>query len=101
VKNSKESIVPTYKITLSVKAQEDIDRHHKSGNKLAMKRFARIWEELEKHPRTGIGNPEEKKYNYSGYWSRKITEKHRMLYRINEETKTVYIEAAYNHYNDK
>ncbi|OAV66095.1 Toxin RelK [Bacteroidales bacterium Barb6XT] len=91
----------TYKLIFTPQAKEDIARLRKSGDKQALKKLDRIREELEEHPKTGIGKPEQKKYGLSGYWSREITEKHRIIYRIQEETVTVVVVKAYGHYDDK
>ncbi len=41
--------------------------------------------EIQKDPFKGIGKPEPLKGNYSGYWSRRITLTHRLIYRITNE----------------
>jgi toxin YoeB len=35
-----------------------------------------------RHPFTGIGKPEPLKRNLSGWWSRRITSEHRLIYRV-------------------
>jgi toxin YoeB len=39
------------------------------------------------------------KYNFNGYWSRRINQKDRMIYRVEEEIVTVII--VMGHYSDK
>jgi toxin YoeB len=90
-----------YIVTLNPKATEDIKFYQKAGNKIAIAKINRILEELEIHPETGIGRPEKKKYNYSGYWSREIDKKNRMLYQIKENIVTVEVVSAIGHYDDK
>ena len=34
----------------------------------------------------GIGKPEALKYEWQGYWSRRITEEHRLVYRVTADT---------------
>jgi len=53
------------------------------------------------HPETGIGKPEKKKHNLSGYWSREIDKKNRMLYYIDKDIVTVSVVSALGHYDDK
>ncbi|WP_083488657.1 Txe/YoeB family addiction module toxin [Pedobacter borealis] len=53
------------------------------------------------HPTTGAGKPELKKYNLSGLYSRRITQKHRLVYQINGEEVSVLVLAAAGHYGDK
>ena len=49
----------------------------------------------------GIGSPEPLKYELSGYWSRQINKKDRLIYKVKEETITIYIVSATGHYNDR
>ena len=48
----------------------------------------------------GIGKPEPLKENLSGYWSRHINEKDRLIYRINEDGE-LEIAQCRAHYGDK
>lgn len=48
-------------------------------------------------PYQGIGKPEPLKHAFSGYWSRRITDEHRLIYRIANET----IEIAQVRYHYK
>ena len=82
-------------------AKEHLEDYKKAGNKIALAKIKRIYEELEEHPETGIGRPEKKKYNYSGYWSREITKKDRLLYFIDKNIITVTVVSAMGHYGDK
>ncbi|WP_317193098.1 type II toxin-antitoxin system YoeB family toxin [Pedobacter segetis] len=43
-----------------------------------------MFKELQEHPKTGVGNPEQLKHKLSGYWSRKINLKDRLIYKIDE-----------------
>ncbi|OAV63376.1 hypothetical protein Barb6XT_03168 [Bacteroidales bacterium Barb6XT] len=56
----------TYKVSFTPTANDDIAKHRKSGDKQVLKRLERIKIELEKHPETGVGNPNRKKYSYAG-----------------------------------
>lgn len=42
----------------------------------------RLIDDIQKHPFTGLGKPEPLRRNLSGFWSRRITRKHRLVYRI-------------------
>ena len=61
----------------------------------------RLIDELKEHPKTGLGHPEQLKGKPEGRWSREITKKHRLVYRIFETEVVVLILATYGHYNDK
>jgi len=54
---------------------------------------------LEIHPKIGTGNPEQLKYQLSGFWSRRINKKDRLIYEIIEEPENlVVIISALGHY---
>ena len=40
-------------------------------------------EDIQRHPFTGLGKPEPLKRNLKGFWSRRITRAHRLVYRVN------------------
>jgi toxin YoeB len=54
--------------------------------------------ELINHPSTGTGQPEKLKHELSGKFSRRINRKHRLIYEIDEDAKTVYVLSAKAHY---
>jgi toxin YoeB len=59
-----------------------------------------IIEELKQSPTVGIGNPEPLKHNLSGFWSRRIYKKDRLIYQIIEEPDNlVVILSALGHYD--
>lgn len=39
-----------------------------------------------REPFTGLGKPEPLKHNLSGYWSRRITDEHRLVYTVEKDT---------------
>lgn len=39
-------------------------------------------EDIQRHPFKGLGKPEPLKRNLRGFWSRRITREHRLVYRI-------------------
>lgn len=88
-------------VELTEKAKNDLAKHKKSGNKANEKKIKKILEELKEHPYTGIGQPEELKYNLSGKWSRRINQKDRMVYEVKETIVTVDVISAMGHYSDK
>lgn len=67
----------------------------------AFAKAVRFLEELKEHPRTGTGHPEPLKGKPEGRWSREITKKHRLVYRIFDTEVVVLILTAYGHYDDK
>jgi toxin YoeB len=91
----------SYILKLTNDAIEDIEYLKKTGDKAALKKLAVLLAELTEHPRTGKGQPEELKHNFSGCWSRRINNKHRIVYKIEEKQVTVIILYARGHYKDK
>ena len=67
----------------------------------AYKKVVSFIEELKEHPKTGTGHPEPLKGKPEGRWSRQISKKHRLVYRIYETEVVVLVIAAYGHYDDK
>ena len=54
-------------------------------DKKILKKINRLIKEIERDPFEGIGEPEPLKYNWSGYWSRRITIEHRLVYKVLDE----------------
>ena len=52
--------------------------------------------DIDRDPFDGIGKPEPLKYNYSGFWSRRIDEVNRVVYKV--EDGNVYIISCRYHY---
>jgi toxin YoeB len=90
-----------YIIELTDLAKEHLQKHKKTGNKTTLKKITSIFEELENHPFIGIGKPESLKHNLTGFWSRRINQKDRIIYSVNEEIVLVEIISAIGHYSDK
>lgn len=90
-----------FRVEVTKEATKDIEKHLKSGNKISINTIAKILVELTENPFEGTGKPEALKYEYSGYWSRKINQKDRLIYRVDEEIIIVYIVSAMGHYSDK
>jgi len=65
-------------------------------NSKTHKRIAKLLNECAKTPFEGTGKPEPLKGNLSGYWSRRITDEHRLVYKVTDEAITVI--ACKNHY---
>ena len=65
-------------------------------DKKVVKKINELIKDIEKNGNEGIGKPEPLKHEFSGFWSRRITDKHRFIYRITEEE--IIIIACANHY---
>jgi len=55
--------------------------------------------EITRTPFTGTGKPEPLKGSLSGFWSRHITGKHRLVYKVEQDV--ILIAGCKSHYNDK
>lgn len=53
-----------------------------SEDRKTLKRINLILKDVERHPFEGIGKPEPLKGEFGGFWSRRIDEKNRLVYRI-------------------
>lgn len=51
-------------------------------NKKYMKKINDLLKAISREPFTGIGKPELLKYNYKGFWSRRIDGEHRLIYKV-------------------
>jgi toxin YoeB len=65
-------------------------------DKRMVERINKLIQEIQREPYAGIGKPEALKHALSGYWSRRITDEHRMVYRV--EGKALLIAQLRFHY---
>ncbi|MCL1800682.1 MAG: Txe/YoeB family addiction module toxin [Promicromonosporaceae bacterium] len=61
-----------------------------------LKRINRMISESSRDPGFGIGKPEKLRENLSGYWSRRITDEHRLVYRVADDG--IFIMQCKYHY---
>lgn len=61
-----------------------------------LERINALIRDVTRHGNTGIGKPEPLKYELSGYWSRRITDEHRLVYRVTDTE--IRIAACRFHY---
>lgn len=85
-------------ITFEYSGWEDYS-YWKTQDRKTLKKIDTIIQELFKTPFAGIGKPEPLKGNLSGFWSRRIDEKNRIIYRVAKDF--VFIVACGGHYKDK
>ena len=83
------------KISWNNKAWEEYVKWQ-SEDKKVVKKINELIKDIERNGNEGIGKPEPLKHEFSGFWSRRITDKHRFIYRITEEE--IIIIACANHY---
>jgi toxin YoeB len=89
-----------FRIEITKLAQQHLAKHYKSGNKPTIKKIEKMLLELSDTPFSGTGNPEALKWELTGYWSRRINQKDRLIYKVAEELVIVYVVSASGHYED-
>ncbi len=77
-------------VELTPKAKKDIDYWQKTNNAAILKRIELLFDAILQNPYKGIGKPEALKYQLSGKWSRRITDEHRFVYAVEEDTLRIY-----------
>ena len=82
-------------IIYTQRATEDRNYWQKHNVQI-LKRIDQLITDIQRDPFRGIGKPEPLRFNYSGYWSRRINNEHRLVYKIQGEC--VYIVQCRYHY---
>ena len=54
-------------------------------DKAILKRINTLIKDIQRNPFEGIGKPEPLKHSLSGYWSRRINDEHRMVYKVTDD----------------
>lgn len=70
--------------------------HWQSTDRATLKRINRLIDDACRTPHAGIGKPEPLKYGLSNAWSRRITQEHRLVYRIAGEDLQI-LQARYHY----
>lgn len=68
------------KLIFSSKAWEQY-LYWQSTDKKMVKRINSLIKDIQRNPTQGIGKPEPLKHGLSGYWSRRISDEHRIVYK--------------------
>ncbi len=83
------------KVVYAGKAKEDRDHWQMNSPKI-LERIDRLITDIQRHPFTGLGKPEPLKFQYSDYWSRRINQEHRLVYKVHDGI--LYIVQCRYHY---
>jgi len=59
-------------------------------------RIGDLIRDILRNPFEGIGKPEALKYEFKGYWSRRIDQEHRLIYKVTQDA--IVIISCYAHY---
>ena len=66
-------------------------------DKKTLRRINLLIKDIERSPYEGIGKPEALKHNLSGWWSRRITDEHRIVYRVKDDA--LHLASLRYHYS--
>jgi len=83
------------KIVFADQGWEDFTYWVEHDRKIAA-RIARLIEEIERQPFEGLGKPEPLRHDMAGFWSRRITDEHRLVYAV-EKNKLLIAQARYHY----
>ena len=73
------------RVVFSEHAREDYLYWQRTDKKVP-RRINALINEIQRTPFEGVGKPEPLKHALSGYWSRRITDEHRIVYRVSGES---------------
>jgi len=69
------------KLIFAERAWEDYLYWQETDRRLVV-RINQLIREIQREPFSGIGKPEPLRHAFQGYWSRRINEEHRIVYKI-------------------
>ena len=69
------------KLVFAVEAWQDYLYWQKQDKRM-VERINKLIQKVQREPFVGVGKPEPLKHALSGYWSRRITDEHRMVYKV-------------------
>ncbi len=84
------------KLVWSEKSWEDY-LYWQSHDKKMVKKINSLIKDIKREPFDGLGKPEPLRYALAGCWSRRITDEHRVVYEVDDES--IYIVSCRFHYS--
>ena len=66
-------------------------------DKKVYQKIITLIKDIDRNPFNGLGKPEALKHQFSGYWSRRITDEHRLVYKVNETS--IIVASCKYHYD--
>ena len=72
----------TWNLVFADDAWERLSSNSHETDPRALKRIHQLFKDIMRDPYRGIGKPEPLKHGLQGYWSRRITAEHRIVYRV-------------------
>ena len=83
------------RVSFEASAFEDFAEWARSDKKMHTKIVALI-RDIQRSAFTGLGKPEPLRHELRGYWSRRITDEHRLVYKVTDDA--IIIAACKYHY---
>jgi toxin YoeB len=83
------------KVVFEGGAFEDFNQWAKVDKKIHNK-IVELVKDIDRSPFTGLGKPEPLKHDLSGFWSRRITNEHRLVYTVND--REILVASCKYHY---
>ena len=73
------------KLIFSEQAWEDYLYWQRTDRKV-LEKVNTLIREIQREPFSGIGKPEPLKHAFAGYWSRRLNDEHRIVYRVRDDS---------------
>ena len=83
------------RIVFEASAFEDFNEWAKLDKKIYRK-IVELIKDIDRSPFSGLGKPEPLKHELSGYWSRRINDRHRLVYKVTD-TEIIIIACKYHY----
>ena len=83
------------KIQFTEEAGKDFEWFLDKDKRIVM-RIRDLLKDIARHPNEGIGKPERLRFQLSGYWSRRITKEHRLVYKVDKDV-IIVISCRYHY----
>jgi toxin YoeB len=71
-------------------------KHWQSADRATLRRINRLIDDVLRDPFDGIGKPEPLRHAFAGYWSRRISEEHRLVYLVDGDD-VIVLQARYHY----
>ncbi len=68
-----------------------------TDDKKILKKINDLIKDIERNGNEGLGKPEPLRHDLSGFWSRRITNEHRLIYSIDNEANSISIASCKHH----
>jgi toxin YoeB len=86
------------KLLWTEKAWEDY-LHWRNNDPGTLKKINGLIKDIQRNPFRGLGKPEALKFALSGWWSRRISQEHRLVYRVSGKPGQQVLEIAQCRYH--